>query len=310
MMGQVWWDYRFTDQSLLDNWDWDDGGKQMTGVRLRWHLEKKGGERWEGPATGFYAREPEQNVSNLVVATNMAALEKEGDSKYSGFLSGLRVNKSAWIAEGQLWYRNLCKTGQMISPLDPTSHNEYDLSVLLGKMMLPSPFPDNNNLTGLTASGNHTDEEIVRGFALLSSIFYCSSEAVELFKFYNDTIILESPATVLQATMNNLRPGTLTDHLNIQALHRLYQVLEKRFSLQQGAIVAGLSNFQTIKLSNFQGALVAGLATTQELSTLIARADPVVQSYSGILSQCIQGNCTSAQQLVKTLPSKSISKLL
>ena len=235
MMGQVWWDYRFTDQSLLDNWDWEDGDKQMTGVRLRWHLEKEDGGKWEGPATGFYA-----NVSNLVVATNLAAKEKAGDSKYSGFLSGLRVNKSESIATGQLWYRNLCKTGQMISPLDPTSHNEYDLSVLLGKMMLQSPFPDNN---GLTSSGSHTDEEIVKGFALLSSIFYCSSEAVELFKFYNDTIILESPATVLQATMNNLRPGILTDHLNIQALHRLYHALEKRFSLQQGAIVAGLSNF-------------------------------------------------------------------
>ena len=290
-MGQVWWDYRFTDQSLLDNWDWEDVDKQMTGVRLRWHLEKKGGERWEGPATGFYAREPEQNVSNLVVATNMAAKEKAGDSKYSGFLSGVRVNKSESIATGQLWYRNLCKTGQMISPLDPTSHNEHDLSVFLGKMMLQSPFPDNNIFAGLTASGNHTDEEIAGGFALLSSIFYCSSEAVELFKFYNDTIILESPATVLQATMNNLRPGTLTDHLNIQALHRLYRALEKRFSLQQGAIVAGL-------------------VTTQELSTLIARADPVVQSYSEILSQCVQGNCTSAQQLVKTLPGKSIFQLL
>ena len=290
-MGQVWWDYRFMDQSLLDNWDWEDGGKQMTGVRLRWHLEKKDGKRWEGPATGFYAREPDQNVSNLVVATNMAAKEKAGDSKYSGFLSGVRVNKSESIATGQLWYRNLCKTGQMISPLDPTSHNEHDLSVFLGKMMLQSPFPDNNIFAGLTASGNHTDEEIAGGFALLSSIFYCSSEAVELFKFYNDTIILESPATVLQATMNNLRPGTLTDHLNIQALHRLYRALEKRFSLQQGAIVAGL-------------------VTTQELSTLIARADPVVQSYSEILSQCVQGNCTSAQQLVKTLPGKSIFQLL
>ena len=69
-----------------------------------------------------------------------------------------------------------------------------------------------------------------------------------------------------------------------------------------GEITLKLSNSKTFKLSNFQGAIVAGLATTQELSTLIARADPVVQSYSGILSQCVQGNCTSAQQLVKTLP--------
>ena len=103
MMGQVWWDYRFMDQSLLDNWEWEEVDKQMTGVRLRWHLEKKDGERWEGPATGFYAREPEQNVSNLVVATNMAAKEKAGESKYSGFLSGLKagMNGSAFFASGR-----------------------------------------------------------------------------------------------------------------------------------------------------------------------------------------------------------------
>ena len=226
-------------------------------------------------------------VSNLLIATNMAAKEKAKESKYGGFLSAVRVNKSESLVAGKLWYKNLCKIGQLASPVESGSPEETDLELLVGtKMGLQdpeSPYPK-------AEPGNHTDEEIADGFTLISSILYCSSEAIELFKFYNEIIVLHSPPTVLQATMNNLSPGLLTDHLNIRALHRLYRSLEVRFGLQQGAIVAGL-------------------ATTKELATLLARGDPVVQSISANLSSCVAGNCTSTDRMVKSLPGTSTNTL-
>ena len=201
-------------------------------------------------------------VSNLLIATNMAAKEKAKESKYGGFLSAVRVNKSESLVAGKLWYKNLCKIGQLASP------EETDLELLVGtKMGLQdpeSPYPK-------AEPGNHTDEEIADGFTLISSILYCSSEAIELFKFYNETIVLHSPATVLQATMNNLSPGLLTDHLNIEAVHRLYGSLEKRFGFNLGPIVAGLTS-------------------THELATLLDRGDPLVQSISANLSRLIKRN--------------------
>ena len=211
----------------------------------------------------------------------MAAKEKAKDSNYVGLLSAVRVNKSESLVAGKLWYRNLCKRGQLASPVASGSlGEENDLELLAGTKMglwVPeSPLPKSD-------PGSHTDEQIASGFTLISSLLYCSSEAIELFKFYNETIISHSPATVLQATINNLTPGLLTDHLNIRALHRLYQSLEVRFGLQQGSIVAGL-------------------ATTRELATLLARGDPVVKSISDNLYSCVKGNCTSADRMVKSLP--------
>ena len=210
----------------------------------------------------------------------MAAKEKAKDSKYDGFLSAVRVNKSESLVAGKLWYRNLCKKGQLASPVASGSPEETDLELLAGTKMglwVPeSPLPKSD-------PGSHTDEEIADGFTLMSSLLYCSSEAIELFKFYKETITSHSSATVLQATINNLNPGLLTDHLNVQALHRLYQSLEVRFGLQQGLIVAGL-------------------ATTKDLATLLGRGDPVVKSISANLSSCVAGNCTSTDQMVKSLP--------
>ena len=221
-------------------------------------------------------------VSNLLIATNMAAKEKAKESKYGGFLSAVRVNKSESLVAGKLWYKNLCKIGQLASPVESGSPEETNLdgtSIKMGLQVPESPLPK-------AEPGNHTDEEIADGFTLISSILYCSSEAIELFKFYNETIVRHSPATVLQATMNNLSPGLLTDHLNIRTLHRLYRSLEVRFGLQHGAIVAGLT-------------------TTRELATLLARGDPVVQGIAANLSSCVAGNCTFADRMVKSLPGIS-----
>ena len=132
----------------------------------------------------------------------------------------------------------------------------------MGLQLPESPLPK-------TSPGNHTDEEIADGFTVMSTLLYCSSEAIELFKFYNETIVLHSPATVLQATMNNLSPGLLTDHLNIEAVHRLYGSLEKRFGFNLGPIVAGLTS-------------------THELATLLDRGDPLVQSMSANLSRLLK----------------------
>ena len=219
-------------------------------------------------------------MSNLLIATQTK------ENKYSRFLSEVREKKSDSLMAGKLWYRNLCKSGQMISPFASGSTElEMDLKVLVEeKMQLqipewPSPKEEHEN---------HTDEEIAGGFSFISSILYCSSEAIKLFKFYNETIVHHSPATVLQATMNNMRPGLLADHLNIRALQRLYRSLEVRFGLQQSAIVAGLT-------------------TTRELATLLGREDPVVQSISANLSSCVAGNCNSTDRMVKSLPGTFIS---
>ena len=159
-------------------------------------------------------------------------------------------------------YKNLCKAGQL------ASGGETDLELLamtkMGLQLPESPLPK-------TSPGIHTDEEIADGFTVMSTLLYCSSEAIELFKFYNETIVLHSPATVLQATMNNLSPGLLTDHLNIEAVHRLYGSLEKRFGFNLGPIVAGLTS-------------------TRELATLLDRGDPLVQSMSANLSRLIKRN--------------------
>ena len=61
---------------------------------------------WKGNATGFGSG---GKVSNLLIATNMAAKEKAKDSNYNGFLSAVRPNKSESLVAGKLWYRNLCK---------------------------------------------------------------------------------------------------------------------------------------------------------------------------------------------------------
>ena len=141
----------------------------------------------------------------------------------------------------------------MVSP-SASGSIEINLKLLaMSKMGLhvpESPLPNAD-------PGKHTDEEIADGFTLISSLLCCSSEAIKLFKFYNQIIVRHSAATLLQAIINNLSPGILTDHLNIQALRRLHWSLEVRFGLQQAAIVAGLT-------------------TTKELATRLMQMDPVV----------------------------------
>ena len=38
-VSQVWWDYHFKGQKLLDAWHREQGGKQMTGLRIRWQMQ-------------------------------------------------------------------------------------------------------------------------------------------------------------------------------------------------------------------------------------------------------------------------------
>ena len=41
LSSQVWWDYHFKGQKLLDSWGREQkGGKQMTGVRIRWQIQQ------------------------------------------------------------------------------------------------------------------------------------------------------------------------------------------------------------------------------------------------------------------------------
>ena len=119
-------------------------------------------------------------------------------------------------------------------------------------------------------------------------MLYCSSEAIEAYKFNIETIEKESVSTILQSTLNNMN-GQILGQLNLKAVHRFYNILEKKFSLQLGRIVVALSS-------------------KSELKTLMARKVPYLTRFAKQINDCTEmDKCKETESIMKDLPGKFIN---
>ena len=85
---------------------------------------------------------------------------------------------------------------------------------------------------------NETDGDYALAVDVLSYLLYCEREQMEMAAFYNNLFQMESPRTILQATVNNIQSGVKGANTML-ALRQIYKLLAKKMNLQLPYILQG-----------------------------------------------------------------------
>jgi hypothetical protein len=275
---KFWWDYHFTSQDHLDNWEEPD--RRMTGFRVNWYIRNEQGTKWEGGL-----KNDDWKNTNLVRGMTNWAMPKN-EIEINKIISTFREEKTQSIDRRRSWYKTSCTKGQLLkvgsSAKIITLARSIDVTVAksnVGSGAWLSTDVDDGHGTEQSPS----DEDISTGLRLFFTLIYCSQEGIEMYTFFNQTISSESAPTILQTTMNMLRTP-LKNAINSRSMNRLYGFLEDRFSLQLGKILVALSSMS-------------------ELDILINRGAPYLAKFTDAIKNCKKDdNCTEVESSAKSLP--------
>ena len=120
-----------------------------------------------------------------------------------------------------------------------------------------------------------TDEDIVLGSELFIVLHYCSTsvqESIKLDTFYKELLTKQSLRTIVQATMNNVLPGTTTLK-DSTTMITFFTKLDKMF------------NF-THNLTR----LLAAISSSDQLKELVKLGLPFVDPFNDIIKQCLNNS--------------------
>ena len=210
--------YRYTaSRELLDTWK----NKRMTGFRLSWFLQDSNGSRltetqnmtenWkpEAPSPGYH----EQQLVSLV---NLATQARTQNVNWEEVINMTIQEKTKFIMNRQLDYVSMFSEGQ-IKP------NNYSVIARL--------------TIGLnhTTSGVTNDDDLLNGFKLFSTIFYCS-ESLALSQFLHSLLSSQSPRTIIQATVKTIQSRDIKERSNRKRIGQFYLALDKISHFQLGKI--------------------------------------------------------------------------
>ena len=275
--------YRYkANQQLLASWE----DKRMTGFKLSWFLQDNNGsslteiqpsvnctaifsflcqsetqnmtQDWK-PEAASPAYQEQQLLSMVLLATQ-ARIQNVG---WEEVINRTILEKAKLIQNGQLHYTSMCFEGQ----IKPNHH-----SVIVGLNI------GVNSTTGDVA----TDEDLLTGFMMFSTMIYCS-ESVPLYQFLQGLLSTQSPRTIIQATVNTIQSGDIKEMSDTKRMGRLYLALDKIFHFQLGKILLA-----TISQEKLKG--------------MMAKGWPYFSHYSEDMDQCLyNASCQGIRDLVQTL---------
>ena len=257
--------YRYTaNQQLLDSWQ----EKRMTGFRLSWFLKDINGSRLTGTQNLTEdwkpeAQSPGYQEQQLVSMVQLATQARTENVVLEEVIHRTIKEKAKLIQNGQLDYASMCSGGQ----IRPDHYN-----VVAGL---------NIGLND-TFGGVASDEDVVTGFMMFSTMIYCS-ESVALSQFLTSLISNQSPRTIIQATFNTIQSGEIKQVVNRKGMNQFYLSLDMIFHFQLGKIL---------------------LATVSpsELQTMLAKDWPYFSNYSQEIERCLNStSCQGVSDLVKSL---------
>jgi hypothetical protein len=130
-----------------------------------------------------------------------------------------------------------------------------------------------------------TDEDIRIGFKIFSVLLSCPKdlERTALYQFLHDLLSNESPRTIIQATVNTLQAGNITEIVNRNLTNKFYLALDKIFHFQVGKILLATS-------------------THEELQSMVAEGWPFFAHYSQEVEKCLRNtSCRGGRDMVNTL---------
>ena len=132
-----------------------------------------------------------------------------------------------------------------------------------------------------------TDEDIKIGFQMFSAIVYCS-EPVALSKFLHNLVALQSPRTIIQATVNTIQSDDIKDMKNRERLNQFVIALDNIFSFQLGLILMAT-------------------ASPSQLKAMMAADWPYFHKHSQEIDQCLNHeNCSGVKHLFHDLGKETV----
>ena len=109
-----------------------------------------------------------------------------------------------------------------------------------------------------------------------------------LSKFLHNLVSTESPRTIIQATVNTIPAGDITDIVNMRRFSEFYLALDKIFHFQLGRILLAT-------------------ASRSQLQAMTAKDWPYFNHFSKEVDQCLSSaSCQGVVDLVQTLGKLSI----
>ena len=238
------------------------GDRKMTGFRLSWFLQDN---NQDSPTTVFnpLTSVPLYNKQLVVRMVQLARHARTQNITREEIINKTMLEKANLIAKGNIQYAIMC-LGNQISPRYYQVIDQINVGL-------------NDQIDGLIY-----DEDYLTGYMLFSTLIYCS-ESVALSQFLYGLISIQSPRTIIQATVNTLQSENVRESSNKIKLSQFYLALDKIFHFQLGKI------------------LLAS-ASPSELKAMLAKDWPYFTHYSKDIDKCLRGDsCQGVGNLVQTL---------
>ena len=276
---ELWWNYTFQGQFLLDNWT----NKTMTGFNMTWHVEDNEGQKVE-------IRMPEDSLDKNFIRerteTRMFGdLVQEKKRGGSDLVAEVIEEKAQGIEGDRIWYLE-CTEG----PITELGRDE-NWTIKAEKMNINfNPESDEYDSKKYEKLNNLSRETLISGLKLRSAVLFCPLEGIEMYQFFRkiSNSTEESAADIFHAVLNTLSSGEVMSSLNIKSLNRFFKNLETMFNLQLGKIMVGLSSLE-------------------ELELLLERRAPYLENFEAEIANCRRDekNCAELEKVARTLPGEA-----
>ena len=117
---------------------------------------------------------------------------------------------------------------------------------------------------------------------MFSNMIYCS-ESIPPYQFLHSLLSTQSPRTIIQATVNTIQSGAITNPMHRNIMKKFYLDLDQKFHFQLGKILLA-----TVSRS--------------ELQTMMTKDWPYFTHYSQEIDQCLNNDsCHEVMDLVQSL---------
>jgi hypothetical protein len=216
----VAWRYKYPGQDLVDSLS----DRRMTGFRINWSSmeggrEKSLNEEWKQVSKLFPMFGSDNN--GLVMMVNAVQEGRNTGMKNTTWWMQLVMYK----LRPTTMYQSSCRNGKI---------EKNQLLYEVNKFVQILGYSSNSLSDRKT---NVSDENIREGIKMYNFLAFCPEgllEAVKLVKFHDELLTNHSARSIIQATMNNLMPDTITSVENSRHMEQFYEKLDSHFGFTHG----------------------------------------------------------------------------
>lgn len=252
----VWWRYKYITNIFVE----DMTERKITGFRVNWHICHTilcETDSWDRIDTVKW-----QQVEELPMYTG-----KNNAILLNKMVQLVINNKNTDIQHDKLWRTVLSQKIVNLKNLsmswckDKHDEHRHNSDELYGNLSMEDSVNDISNT------------DLILGTKLFIALNYCPDKIMELAKlavFTDNLLDNHSARTIIQATINNMKPGVLEAKESLDGVKLFYLMLDNKYDFALGTILMALSSIA-------------------ELRTMINLDLPYLTKHSQIVGECEKG---------------------